>query len=934
VVPRITLLGEAKTITHALLFSASSSFTERGSIANYTWSTAGKGESFNRLIAPCGSTPRVAISFRHAGPQQVALQVTNSLGQTSTTVQRVQVPAGALDTSPTPAFDCENPAAGNQPNQPDCVKSFGWSVVQVNSRGNGECFQLQEKSIGQLHPARDARAARTPLASRRNVYEIHASINGPIAIDGLYFPVPHSMQSDFDDTNSTIQIGTQVPIGVGPYQLGSIGLSTVVGSPDRHTGLVPLKADIGLSGSNKSLGGLPLGDLVDVNLSNARTAEGYYISKIKLHVGLPKPLPPLPVDGYLESDNENGAHITGFQVGPFDAVLLPGFGLTNAFFKYVGGLDQVWEGGANIYLPGQAPTGSALLAEPSPVPIPGINFAPPPPDLGIGFKRGRFDHFGIGVNFVPPLQPVLFPGITLTNVHFAFGENPTRFTGGLGVAFGNLVGIDADAFVAFASPDTPYAFPNDVATGDLQPLAGRWLDSLTIAIGGQAHLDLPIGHVPLLHAWVIYQAPDYVEIGSSFTFDVSFLEVKGEGGGWVEPSQGKFSIGGDLNACLHDFDIKILGIKIPPPCLGEGIVISSRGVGGCATVIVPVPPTIIGPTIPVPVEISAGYLWDGGFQTPSFFTCDLGPYSEANPRAAADPGAADARSAQAGSAWAFRLPGRLPSTEVRLTGRGGAPEVTLSGPGGARYSTENPPRDVRHVIVAQYGDRTVIALNHPTGGIWTVAPNPGSVAVTSVAYAKGLPAPKVKGQVSGRGRLRTLTYTDTPAPGRTITFVERGARTYHLIGVARSRHGKIRFRLDDARAGRRQIIAQVDENGIQTASMVIARYSAPGPERPAPPKRLQVTHAAYALTARWSPVPGAVEYEVLVRSSDGGREMQVVRGRSASFPEMEPGLHGTVLVDGVSAAGTPGTKTRTRFGQAPIASPTRTPPRRGKHHHR
>jgi hypothetical protein len=81
-------------------------------------------------------------------------------------------------------------------------------------------------------------------------------------------------------------------------------------------------------------------------------------------------------------------------------------------------------------------------------------------------------------------------------------------------------------------------------------------------------------------------------------------------------------------------------------------------------------------------------------------------------------------------------------------------------------------------------------------------------------------------------------------------------------------------------------------------------------------------------------VPGAVEYEVLVKSSDGGRETQIVRGRSASFPDIEPGLHGTVLVDAVSAAGTRGANARTRFSRAPVSTSKRTPPRKRKHRHR
>jgi hypothetical protein len=79
----------------------------------------------------------------------------------------------------------------------------------------------------------------------------------------------------------------------------------------------------------------------------------------------------------------------------------------------------------------------------------------------------------------------------------------------------------------------------------------------------------------------------------------------------------------------------------------------------------------------------------------------------------------------------------------------------------------------------------------------------------------------------------------------------------------------------------------------------------------------------------WRPVPGAASYEVLVKSSDGGRTMQIVRGHRATVVGVEPGLHGMVLVDAVAADGSRSTNARQTF-----AAVRTSPPAPRRHHHR
>jgi hypothetical protein len=76
----------------------------------------------------------------------------------------------------------------------------------------------------------------------------------------------------------------------------------------------------------------------------------------------------------------------------------------------------------------------------------------------------------------------------------------------------------------------PYVLPDNVGP-ELAPIAGRELDSFTLAIGGTATLKVPVlGSVPLLNAYGLYEYPDYFEFGGGFSFGVSFLALSGATG--------------------------------------------------------------------------------------------------------------------------------------------------------------------------------------------------------------------------------------------------------------------------------------------------------------------------------------------------------------------------------------------------------------------
>ena len=176
------------------------------------------------------------------------------------------------------------------------------------------------------------------------------------------------------------------------------------------------------------------------------------------------------------------------------------------------------------------------------------------------------------------MQPELFPGVFLTNIHVALGTDPLRFTGGTGLTAAQIIQINGDVLIAFASPGEPYSFPS--TGGDLAPLSGRNLNSFTIAVGGNATACLPIGEqLSLANAYLLYEFPDYFELGGGFEFDPPLLKINGSMLGFLDPPQHAFDLQGSVSACLRDaIQISVGPVKQDiKPCFTTGAVVSSKG---------------------------------------------------------------------------------------------------------------------------------------------------------------------------------------------------------------------------------------------------------------------------------------------------------------------------------------------------------------------
>jgi hypothetical protein len=871
--------SQSKALSGGLWFDASvAAPAGAGQIVKYAWDTNGDG-SFD---LPCGvganrgaTSSAVSIAFASPGQHTVGVQVTDSTGHVGTATTTVNVKANEATNAGKlvgNVVDCENPGANNAPDRADCVKTFAFGIIEVNSRGEAaDCFRITSQSLA-------SKVARTlqgvPGKSKKLVQVYHAEIDGPIAINGLYVPVPERQHSAYDTFDSTIGLGNHQTL-FGTYKTLPVNLNLTV-DPDKH-GYFKV-ADVALSGAIPSIGGLKPDAGVTLGFVNHKT-------EVDFHLKLPKIFKfgngdDAEASATFFMSNEDGLVFDGGQLGPVDVFLGPMIvrKLQLAYSKSKTG-HVMWSGGAILQL---LDTGL------------GLDAAPPPPDKGFGLKDGQFDHAGVGVIFPLAAQPQLFPGLFLTHIDISLGRSPLRFTGSAGLSAAHVMDMDGEVFVVFASNGEPYEFPDQ--SGDLQPLAGRDVTSFAIAVGGTGSLDVPvIGKIPLADGFLFYEYPSFFEISGGFKFEVSFLRIDGGVHGFVDGSSGKWDYDMGVKACLNR--LEIWEVSLDGVCLSVGGVISSKGLGFCGVVPVPTPFGAI------PVDVGAGYAWGDSFPDLMVFDCDYGPWKESVEEAL--------RTLQAG-VDTVTLPGG-PAAMIRVLGVGGTPDVTLTGPGGKTISTASPAVD-KNIAVVKLADanETLIAFRNPAGGRWTVTPV-GSVPVASIATSAGLLPPRITARVVGAGGTRTLVYTLANAKDATVTFAELGRGSFRELGKASAAKGRLRFTPATGPAGKRQIVAEVTRNGSPVRKLVVTTYVAPGPAGLRPPEP-HVVRRGGALIVGWHAVPGAIAYSVTLESR-GARTMSVVKGTSARFAGFSTA--GTAIVGALGATGAHGPLAQAAFKATP-----------------
>ncbi|MGO9973878.1 MAG: hypothetical protein ACLP01_13945 [Solirubrobacteraceae bacterium] len=502
----------------------------------------------------------------------------------------------------------------------------------------------------------------------------------------------------------------------------------------------------------------------------------------------------------------------------------------------------------------------------------------PPPDYGIGFHSdGTFDHGGIqSVNFNPGLP--LAPAVNLTSFGGSFGLDPTTLQANATVSVAGVLQIAGGAFAVWANQSHPYTYQPFAIPGVAALQTDTAADPLTdfaAGIGGNVSLDVPVlGTIQLASGYVFYAAPSYFEFAgclgdcnNGLSFLNGLIKVTGNVQGALDTGDGQYNIGGTASVCA---DFPHFGNVCLPSFTVD---VSNKGLGACLTE---------GPfTVGVIVSSSQG------IQIVGPFSCDLSSVTVVVQRDnSVDQMASIAR---ANRAVTLNLTGHPPSTSIYVKGIGGTPVLSLAGPHGQRLSESSDRQGVldRRLGLVIWPEpklgETLVAIDHPTPGAWTLTPLPGSTAISNVAYANAIAPARITATISGRGRAYTVSCRVRPRPGQRVTFVERAGRVFHVLGVARGTHGELRFSSGLGPAGRREIVAEISLSGMPTPPLVVGQYLAPPPPRAGKPARLTLARRGRALAIQWAPAANAHSYLCVVSLSDGRRAAYVLPARQRSM---------------------------------------------------
>jgi hypothetical protein len=336
--------------------------------------------------------------------------------------------------------------------------------------------------------------------------------------------------------------------------------------------------------------------------------------------------------------------------------------------------------------------------------------------------------------------------------------------------------------------------------------------------------------------------------------------------------------------------------------------ISNIGIAGCGGIKIPIIGRIAGgaainfnngvPPLTYPQLVANFRIFTG---------CDLGKYKSVLKRVALKTAAGGPKAALSTSS--FTMPRGQRGVLVSLEGVGRAPRVKLRSPSGKVYDLSNATNGVRFTTgigqIIESEDRSVAILAKPQPGVWTVITTPGSVPVNRIQIAPVLPAPSVKGKVTGKGAKRTLHYTIAKRTGQVVRFVESTPSSMKTIGTVKvGGEGKLTYLTAEGRDGRRSVIAQVSENGLPRTTVVVARYLAPNP-RIGKPAHVRVRRGHGRAIVTWRRATLAKSYLVGVADTHGGRaSYEPLKGRlKVTIPHVtrDEGLR--VRVFGVSPAG-------------------------------
>lgn len=557
-----------------------------------------------------------------------------------------------------------------------------------------------------------------------------------------------------------------------------------------------------------------------------------------------------------------------------DQALFFGLVLTDLDLSYTGaGGPKVFEGTFTLSLPPAQAQAPAITAT-------------------VRFVDGKFVRGGFPRIAFPTALPLAPPFAYLAAVGFVVEAEPNlkliggaEFVGGPPVNKAKLVEVDA--------------LPPLSAGADAGGLAVTFGDPTAFDLDGKLKVaGIQVGAGGL-----------HIDTSGLFTFyagfDYTFFDVVKIKAGIPKFVEGTKMPGAFINFDNGTFGVTIEGAFCSTPLVcgsGQGGV-NSRAIYGCGEL------KLLA--VPVPLKIGAAYEWGKSFADGFHFGCDYGDFITFAVRR------------QAGGAQTVPVPAGVDRVAFTVEGAGAPPAIRVTGPGGVDVSSSSDPDQL--AIAGNAVITTVPKLNtafveiaRPAAGSYTVTPT-GSVGIARVRKQHGLPDPKVRAKVRRvRGRTFEVRYSITKAPGDRVVFSERSNKANSQLRRVTQAKGSFRFSATDGGAGPRRLVALVEHQGIPRRQIDAAGFTAPGPVRPAKPKRLRVRRAGSALRVSWGTASDAAQYIVRVKLADGRSRLFVLGRAARRYTFRDAGADkGVVTVSGLSKHGREGARATERVEKKP-----------------
>jgi len=575
-------------------------------------------------------------------------------------------------------------------------------------------------------------------------------------------------------------------------------------------------------------GGFPLTGQINVYLNN----KGQ--SLFDVQVGLDLSAVNFEATGALEieADPTNGINLNSLQFTIPEAGLANIFQVKNASFVYYFPSDpdaskrDTWQAKATIVF--------GPLSQPS---LAGE----------LDFQKGQFKKASMLFTAPTGTGVPIYPGILVNQIGATVGVNPLEFGGQLGASIATQLELSL-AFLYSEPTDTRLGFFGGQGTLSFQ---GDKIASLAADVYSDGYTDAALD----------------IDLHFPFDSDSPVVSVTGHIGFWDEPSSGRWEADGKVGLKLWVISAEVAGL------------VNNTYIAGCADV--------SGFGVQGRYSLVDGSV-DGGLF--GFSNCDdqLKQYKQtpvtphtggfvSSARDAADRSRLTAADTRGGGT--ITLPGGTDGQELLIrTSGAGTPQVTIYAPGNRQFTSPLAPGQVvtsgdRFIsAIAPDGKSVLVFLRHPAGGTYNIQPTASSPPISAVAAAQDVPPARISTRVRHlKGRRWRLDYViRNYVPGTQVQFVERGRDSTHVLGAAHGARGSLSFVPQDAIARRRTIFAYLRSGaGVPLRTLAVGRYTAPAAQRPGPPRRLRLSRAGARAILTWAAAPGARQYLIVVKGSDG-----------------------------------------------------------------